>query len=99
MAASTEGVDGPTERHPRFLGHAVEHGFRPHLVKPRVECLGCVEVADHRGLAISRQRRLFFPGNAQVFPAHEHMFAYWAAELSAGRLAAGPSAAGPAGSS
>src|SRR5262249_30024127 len=68
-------VDGPTERHPRALRHAVEDRSRPNLVEARVESLRRVEAAHH-GLAIAGQLPPLGLGQREVAPAHERMFAH-----------------------
>src|SRR4029453_7831031 len=78
MAASPIGIDGPAEGHARPLGYAVESGFGPDFVEPGVQRLGCVEVADHRGLAVAGKRRPLLGFDREVVPTHERMFAHGA---------------------
>src|SRR5437764_977532 len=59
--------------------HAVQHGARAHLVETGLECLGRVEAAHYRLVAIARQAPLLLPVESEVAPSHEHMFAYRAA--------------------
>jgi hypothetical protein len=75
VAAAPIGVDRPAKRHPRARRHPVEDRAGFDLVEARLQRLGRVEVADHRLVAVARQRPLLLRDLRQVAPAHEHMFA------------------------
>src|SRR5438309_1336745 len=55
MGASPVRIDRPPERHPRRLGHPVEHRLRVDLVEASLERLRCVEPAHRRGVAMARK--------------------------------------------
>src|SRR5215213_2607638 len=84
MRASAIRVERPAERHSGCVRHLVQRGLRPDLVETRVEGLGGVEGADRGRLPVAGEDAglLFF--DLEVVPAHERMFAHWAAVYPTG---------------
>ena len=75
MRATPVRVHGPVERNARFRRHPVERALGPDLVETRLERLGRVEAADHRGARVAGQPGLLIRLHRLSVPAHEHMFA------------------------
>ena len=76
MAASPVRIDRPAERHPRRLRHPVQRRLRADFIETSVERLGRVEGPDRCRLAVAGQGSALLGIDAQVVPAHEHMFAH-----------------------
>jgi hypothetical protein len=62
-------IDRPAERHSRCLRHAVQDRLRPHLVEPRPDRSGRVEMADDGIITITGEARPLLPC-AEIAPSH-----------------------------
>jgi hypothetical protein len=62
-------IDRPAERHSRCLRHAVQDRLRPHLVEPRPDRSGRVEMADDGIVTITGEARPLLLC-AEIAPSH-----------------------------